>query len=214
MFNWSEVHLYQSSFLQNQYFKGPSILLVKNIPNLLIFSWSYACLKMHLCRMAAAPVVLDHEGTNLKIWPKILPQNVEQCAAHASKLHIQLDFRCRNTMEQKSIWILTLALFFVTYFFDVFFLNFKDVNLKAFGTSFLYWKLILLQLQKDLVPFLASYRFRHTCRMQRYKIDSWKCEPFSIMWFIKDFSMYSKVGYCHSAVIIWGQKNMKLNFKI
>ena len=41
--------------------------------------------------MAAAPVVLDHEGTNLKIWPKILPQNVEQCAAHASKLHIQLD---------------------------------------------------------------------------------------------------------------------------
>jgi hypothetical protein len=38
VFNWSEVHLYQSSFLQNQYFKGPSILLVKNIPNLLIFS--------------------------------------------------------------------------------------------------------------------------------------------------------------------------------
>ena len=39
--------------------------------------------------------------------PKIFPQNVEQCAAHASKLHIQLDFWCRNTTKQKSIWILT-----------------------------------------------------------------------------------------------------------
>ena len=99
-------------------------------------------------------------------------------------------------------------LFFWCFFFHVVckILNFKDVNLKAFGTSFLYWKLILLQLQKDLVPFLASYRFRHTCRMQRYKIDSWKYEPFSIMCFIKDFSIYSKVGYCHSDQLFIGAK--------
>ena len=102
VFNWSEVHLYQSSFLQNPYFKGPSILLVKNVPTLLIFSWSYACLKMHLCRMAAAPVVLDHEGgTNLKIWPKILPQNVEQCAAHASKITDSIRFLVQEHNEAK-----------------------------------------------------------------------------------------------------------------
>ena len=41
-----------------------------------------------------------------RFWPKNFPQNLEQCAAHASKLHIQIDFRHRNKMKQKSIWIL------------------------------------------------------------------------------------------------------------
>ena len=184
-------------------------------------------------------------GKNLN-GPKIFPQNVEQCAAHASKLHIQLDFRCRNTTKQKSIWILTHSvqlmhpklhiqldfwcrniteqksiwifdfntLFLWLIILMIFFIWFVRFQISSMWSAVSCTELTLLQLQKDLVPFLASYIFRHTCRMQRYKIDSWKCEPFSIMWFIKDFSMYSKVGYCHSAVIIWGQKNMKLNFKI
>ena len=51
--------------------------------------------------MAAAPVVLDHEGTNLKIWPKILPQNVEQCAAHASKITHSIRFSVQEHNEAK-----------------------------------------------------------------------------------------------------------------
>ena len=54
--------------------------------------------------MAAAPVVLDHEGTNLKIWPKILPENVEQCAAHAahaSKITHSIRFSVQEHNEAK-----------------------------------------------------------------------------------------------------------------
>ena len=68
--------------------------------------------------MAAAPVVLDHEGTNLKIWiwPKILHQNVEQCAAHASKLHIQLDLVQEHNGAKNLLGFWLLNSFFVIYF--------------------------------------------------------------------------------------------------
>ena len=54
---------------------------------------------------------LAKEQNEAKIYmdfdPKIFPKMWSSVQLMHPKLHIQLDFRCRNTMEHKSIWILT-----------------------------------------------------------------------------------------------------------